>query len=184
MHHHNILFDKYHPDYFSKVADRDLGCGGKRGEMWLCDWGWDLVVGDVGVDCRDGNWVVMMNGRQFLLLCSSVIVLLSLLMWVVPEANDRSHLRAKNKGIEANEVNYYDQILTSFSKIVSDKLIVDRADGVGGEKLEKIKTRLGYLTIDVHNCGDGVHNEGVGADFLQKEKVVPRSFGIADAGMR
>ncbi|KAH6831442.1 phosphoglucosamine mutase-like protein [Perilla frutescens var. hirtella] len=105
-------------------------------------------------------------------------------------------VRAKNKGIEATEVNYYDQILASFrclldyvpqgnsSKNVSDKLIVDGADGVGGEKLEKMKTRLGYLTIDVRNCGDGVLNEGVGADFVQKEKVVPRSFGPADAGMR
>ncbi|KAH6810110.1 phosphoglucosamine mutase-like protein [Perilla frutescens var. frutescens] len=70
------------------------------------------------------------------------------------------------------------------SKNVSNKLIVDGADGVGGEKLEKMKTRLGYLTIDVRNCGDGVLNEGVGADFVQKEKVVPRSFGPADAGMR
>ncbi|KAH6810278.1 phosphoglucosamine mutase-like protein [Perilla frutescens var. frutescens] len=105
-------------------------------------------------------------------------------------------VRAKNKGIEASEANYYDQILMSFrclldyvpqgnnSKNASDKLIVDGADGVGGEKLEKMKTRLGYLTIDVRNCGDGVLNEGVGADFVQKEKVVPRSFGRADAGMR
>lgn len=105
-------------------------------------------------------------------------------------------VRAKNKGIEATELNYYDQILTSFrclldyipqensSKSVSDKLIVDGADGVGGEKLEKLKTRLGYLTIDIRNCGDGVLNEGVGADYVQKEKVVPRSFGPADAGMR
>ncbi|KAL0372997.1 UNVERIFIED_CONTAM: Phosphoacetylglucosamine mutase [Sesamum calycinum] len=67
---------------------------------------------------------------------------------------------------------------------VTDKLIVDGADGVGGEKLEKLKTRLGYLTIDVRNYGDGVLNEGVGADYVQKEKVVPRSFGTADAGIR
>lgn len=70
------------------------------------------------------------------------------------------------------------------TKTVTDNLIVDGADGVGGEKLEKLKARLGYLTIDVRNCGDGVLNEGVGADFVQKEKVVPRSFGPADAGMR
>lgn len=140
-------------------------------------------------------------------------------------------VRAKNKGNEATELNYYDQILTSFrsvivlltrkfyfyanqglrlslsevdikilmcifrclldyipqensSKSVSDKLIVDGADGVGGEKLEKLKTRLAYLTIDIRNCGDGVLNEGVGADYVQKEKVVPRSFGPVDAGMR
>lgn len=66
---------------------------------------------------------------------------------------------------------------------MSDKLIVDGADGVGGEKLEILKTRLG-LTIEVRNRGDGVLNEGVGADYVQKEKVVPLSFGPADAGMR
>ncbi|XP_057811520.1 phosphoacetylglucosamine mutase [Salvia miltiorrhiza] len=105
-------------------------------------------------------------------------------------------VRAKNKGIEATELNYYNQMLTSFrclldyipqgdsTKNESDKLIVDGADGVGGEKLENLKTGLGYLTIDVRNCGDGVLNEGVGADYVQKEKMVPRNFGPADAGMR
>lgn len=67
---------------------------------------------------------------------------------------------------------------------VNDRLVVDGADGVGGEKLEKLKSSLGYITIDVRNCGDGVLNEGVGADYVQKEKVVPRGFGPADAGIR
>ncbi|KAI3453426.1 hypothetical protein Pfo_010089 [Paulownia fortunei] len=105
-------------------------------------------------------------------------------------------VRAKNKGIEASEYNYFEQLLTSFrclldyipqgnsSNNVNDKLIIDGADGVGGEKLEKLKTRLSYLTIDVRNYGDGVLNEGVGADYVQKEKVVPRGFGPADAGIR
>ncbi|KAL6522876.1 hypothetical protein OROHE_016723 [Orobanche hederae] len=106
-------------------------------------------------------------------------------------------VRAKNKGIEASENNYYDQLLTSFwclvdyipqrnhSNNVNDKLIVDGADGVGGEKLQKLKAELSsFLTIDVRNCGGGVLNEGVGADYVQKEKVVPRGFGPADAGIR
>ncbi|KAL7149957.1 hypothetical protein ABFS83_05G077000 [Erythranthe nasuta] len=105
-------------------------------------------------------------------------------------------VRAKNKGVEASEHHYYDQIVTSFSylmdniprenssKDVNDKLIVDGADGVGGEKLEKLKSSLKYLTIDVRNYGDGVLNEGVGADYVQKEKVVPRGFGPSDAGIR
>ncbi|KAL6519786.1 hypothetical protein OROMI_032680 [Orobanche minor] len=106
-------------------------------------------------------------------------------------------VRAKNKGIEASENNYYDQLLTSFrclvdyipqrnhSNNVNDKLIVDGADGVGGEKLQTLKAELSsFLTIDVRNCGEGVLNEGVGADFVQKEKVVPRGFGPADAGIR
>lgn len=70
------------------------------------------------------------------------------------------------------------------SKNVDDKLIVDAADGVGGQKLVKLKTRLSHFTIDVRNYGDGVLNEGVGADYVQKEKVVPRNFGPADSGLR
>ncbi|KAL6532541.1 hypothetical protein OROGR_014511 [Orobanche gracilis] len=106
-------------------------------------------------------------------------------------------VRAKNKGIEASENNYYDQLLTSFwclmdyipqrnhSNNVNDKLILDGADVVGGEKLQKLKAELSsLLAIDVRNCGEGVLNEGVGADYVQKEKVVPRGFGPADAGIR
>ncbi|XP_051145585.1 phosphoacetylglucosamine mutase [Andrographis paniculata] len=105
-------------------------------------------------------------------------------------------VRAKNKGIEASEYNYYEQLLTSFrclldyipegnkSKNAGGKVAVDGADGVGGQKLEKLTSKLNNLTINVRNCGDGVLNEGVGADYVQKEKVVPRGFGPADAGIR
>lgn len=66
------------------------------------------------------------------------------------------------------------------------KLVVDGANGVGGEKLEVLKTMLdNKLFIEVRNSGkDGVLNEGVGADFVQKEKVFPRGFGSQDIGMR
>lgn len=67
---------------------------------------------------------------------------------------------------------------------VNDKVIVDGADGVGGEKLEILKKLLSDLSIDVRNRGDGVLNEGVGADFVQKEKIIPRGFGPADVGFR
>ncbi|CAA0806675.1 Phosphoacetylglucosamine mutase [Striga hermonthica] len=105
-------------------------------------------------------------------------------------------VRAKNKGMEAYEKNYYDQLLTSFRCLlryipqenignnVNGELIVDGADGVGGQKLLQLKSKLSNLTIDVRNFGDGVLNEGAGADYVQKEKVVPRGFGPADAGMR
>lgn len=65
-----------------------------------------------------------------------------------------------------------------------DKLIVDGADGVGGEKFEILKGTLSGLCIEVRNSGNGVLNEGVGADYVQKEKVVPRGFGAADVGVR
>ena len=72
------------------------------------------------------------------------------------------------------------------SRIVgtNDKLIVDGADGIGAEKLESLKGLLNGLCVEVRNSGNGVLNEGVGADYVQKEKVVPRGFGPADVGIR
>lgn len=71
------------------------------------------------------------------------------------------------------------------SNETEDKLIVDGANGVGGEKLEVIKEKLNELDIEVRNSGKegGVLNEGVGADFVQKEKVVPHGFGSNHAGI-
>nr|XP_027100862.1 phosphoacetylglucosamine mutase-like isoform X3 [Coffea arabica] len=105
-------------------------------------------------------------------------------------------VRARNKGLEASEHNYFDQLSSSFrcllelipqgSRIVgtNDKLIVDGADGIGAEKLESLKGLLNGLCVEVRNSGNGVLNEGVGADYVQKEKVVPRGFGPADVGIR
>lgn len=105
-------------------------------------------------------------------------------------------VRARNKGLEASEHNYFAQLSSSFryllelipqgSRIVGtcDKLIVDGADGVGGGKLESLKGLLIGLCMEVRNSGNGVLNEGVGADYVQKEKVVPRGFGPADVGIR
>ena len=68
---------------------------------------------------------------------------------------------------------------------MNDKLIVDGANGVGGEKLERLNKILNGLDIEIRNSGkQGVLNEGVGADYVQKEKVVPCKFGPADVGIR
>ncbi|XP_073038428.1 phosphoacetylglucosamine mutase-like isoform X1 [Primulina eburnea] len=105
-------------------------------------------------------------------------------------------VRSKNKGIEATKNSYYDQILVSYRLLLDcippgvcgnnmyEKLIVDCADGVGGEEIEELKTRLSDLKIEARNTGVGVLNEGVGADFVQKEKIVPRGFGPSDFGAR
>lgn len=68
----------------------------------------------------------------------------------------------------------------------NDRLIVDGANGVGGIKLEVLQKLLSGLVIEVRNNGEdgGVLNEGVGADFVQKEKVVPHGFGSKDVGLR
>lgn len=65
------------------------------------------------------------------------------------------------------------------------KLIVDCSNGVGGEKLQVLKEKLNWLDVEIRNSGkEGVLNEGVGADFVQKEKVVPQGFGPPDVGIR
>lgn len=69
---------------------------------------------------------------------------------------------------------------------MNDKLVVDGANGVGGVKLKVLEKLLNVLVIEVRNSGEdgGVLNEGVGADYVQKEKVAPHGFGSKDAGIR
>ena len=58
------------------------------------------------------------------------------------------------------------------SNKTDNTVVVDRADGVGGEKLEVLKNMLTGLVIEVRNSGKGggLLNDGVGADYVQKEK--------------
>ncbi|GFZ15423.1 phosphoglucosamine mutase-like protein [Actinidia rufa] len=106
-------------------------------------------------------------------------------------------VRARNKSMKATELEYFEQLSNSFRCLIdlipqgsavnkmNDKLIVDGANGVGGEKLELLNKILNGLDIEIRNSGkQGVLNEGVGADYVQKEKVVPCKFGPADVGIR
>lgn len=105
-------------------------------------------------------------------------------------------VREKKKGMEASERSYFDQLATSFRYLMglapqrglntagNEKLIVDCADGVGGEKLEELNSLLTGISIEVRNRGDGVLNDGVGADYVQKQRTVPRNFDHADVGLR
>lgn len=70
---------------------------------------------------------------------------------------------------------------------VDAKLIVDGANGVGGAKLEVLKEMLMGVEIHTRNSGkegEGILNEKCGADYVQKEKVVPCGFGSDDVGVR
>lgn len=70
---------------------------------------------------------------------------------------------------------------------VAKKLIVDGANGIGGVKLEQIKTELSGLDINVRNSGkegEGILNHMCGADFVQKERVTPHGFSHEDVGVR
>ncbi|AED92503.1 Alpha-D-phosphohexomutase alpha/beta/alpha I/II/III [Arabidopsis suecica] len=107
-------------------------------------------------------------------------------------------VRAKNKGLKATENDYFENLSTSFrclidlipssgnDKLEISKLLVDGANGVGGQKIEKLRGSLSNLDVEIRNTGrdGGVLNEGVGADFVQKEKVLPVGFGFKDVGMR
>ncbi|OWM64099.1 hypothetical protein CDL15_Pgr018670 [Punica granatum] len=107
-------------------------------------------------------------------------------------------VRARNKGMKGSELEYFEQLSSSFRCLVDlipggsktdsaeNKLIVDGAHGVGGEKLDSLMKLLDGLNIEVRNSGKGtgILNEGVGADFVQKEKVVPDNFDSNDLGKR
>lgn len=65
------------------------------------------------------------------------------------------------------------------------KLIVDCANGVGGEKLQVLKEKLSWSDVEIRNSGkEGILNEQVGADYVQKDKVAPQGFGPSDVGIR
>ncbi|KAK6229320.1 hypothetical protein SCA6_018271 [Theobroma cacao] len=107
-------------------------------------------------------------------------------------------VHARNKGMKATEPAYFEQISSSFRCLIDlipngtkvnkldNRVVVDGADGVGGEKLLVLKNMLTDLVIEVRNSGKdgGLLNDGVGADYVQKEKVVPRGFGSNDVGKR
>ncbi|XP_068667447.1 phosphoacetylglucosamine mutase isoform X2 [Aristolochia californica] len=107
-------------------------------------------------------------------------------------------VRCRNKGFKASESDYFAQLSNAFGclmdlrpkKIKTDatdsKVIVDGANGVGGKKLAELEKRVKGLVIEVRNSGkgEGILNEGVGADYVQKEKLIPDGFGKSDAGTR
>ncbi|XP_056687164.1 phosphoacetylglucosamine mutase isoform X2 [Spinacia oleracea] len=107
-------------------------------------------------------------------------------------------VRARNMGMNSTEHDYFQQLSHSYRCLVelipdekkvsksNDIVVVDGANGVGGDKLEILRELCGDLSIEVRNSskGEGVLNKGVGADFVQKEKVVPSGFGRSDVGLR
>ncbi|KAJ9707108.1 hypothetical protein PVL29_002203 [Vitis rotundifolia] len=149
----------------------------------------------LGRDTRPSGRSLLEAAKQGI---SSIVGAIALDMGVLTTPQLHWMVRARNKGMKASEVDYFEQLSSSFrclmdlipegSKIneMDDKLIVDGANGVGGEKLAGLKNMLNSPVIDVRNSGKegGVLNEGVGADYVQKEKVVPVGFGPSDVGLR
>lgn len=147
----------------------------------------------LGRDTRPSGESLLEAAKQGI---SSILGAVAVDMGVLTTPQLHWMVRAKNKGMKATEAAYFDQLLNSYRSLMDlipegtvsnkiDKLIVDGANGVGGEKLEILKSSLNDLDIEIRNTGkEGVLNEGVGADFVQKEKVVPREFGPSDSSTR
>ncbi|XP_044502095.1 phosphoacetylglucosamine mutase isoform X2 [Mangifera indica] len=149
----------------------------------------------LGRDTRPSGESLLEAAKQGV---SSVLGALAHNMGILTSPQLHWMVRARNKNLKATESDYFEQLLSSFRCLMDlipdgrkindseDKLMVDGANGVGGEKLEIMKTKLNGLAIEVRNDGKGggVLNEGVGADFVQKEKVAPHGFSSNCAGIR
>ncbi|KAJ0261135.1 Phosphoacetylglucosamine mutase [Hirschfeldia incana] len=153
--------------------------GGEEGEVWL------------GRDTRPSGEALLRAAETGV---SSVSGCVAVDKGVLTTPQQHWMVRAKNRGFKSTEEDYFESLTASFKCLVdlipfnkssssSSKLVLDGANGVGGEKMEElVRGYLGNLDVEVRNTGreGGVLNEGVGADFVQKEKVVPLGFGLKD----
>nr|XP_023885812.1 phosphoacetylglucosamine mutase-like [Quercus suber]POE69179.1 phosphoacetylglucosamine mutase [Quercus suber] len=149
----------------------------------------------LGRDTRPSGESLLEAAKQGI---NSILGAVAIDMGIVTTPQLHWMVRARNKGVKASELDYFEQLSSSFRCLmdlvpsgstfneVDNKLVVDGANGVGGEKLEVLKKMLDGLAIEVRNSGKdgGVLNEGVGADYVQKEKVVPHGFSSQDVGIR
>ncbi|KMS97835.1 hypothetical protein BVRB_5g123290 [Beta vulgaris subsp. vulgaris] len=149
----------------------------------------------LGRDTRPSGKLLVDAARQGI---SSIIGAISHDMGVLTTPQLHWMVRARNMGIKSTEHDYFQQLSHSYKCLVelipngkdvsksNDKVVVDGANGVGGDKLEVLKHLCGGLIIEVRNSskGEGALNEGVGADFVQKEKVVPSGFSPSEIGLR
>ncbi|CAI0401616.1 unnamed protein product, partial [Linum tenue] len=144
----------------------------------------------LGRDTRPSGDSLLEAAKQGI---SSIVGASAVDMGIVTTPQLHWMVRAKNKGLKAAELDYFEQLSSSYrclldlipngSKVekAENKLVVDGANGVGSEKLEGLKKSLDGLDIEIRNTGkEGVLNEGVGADFVQKEKILPQEFGPKD----
>ncbi|KAE9596737.1 putative phosphoacetylglucosamine mutase [Lupinus albus] len=150
----------------------------------------------LGRDTRPSGDDLLEAARQGV---TSIIGAVALDMGILTTPQLHWMVRARNKGLKASEQDYFEQLSSSFRYLMdlipseksklggaNEKLVVDGANGVGGVKLKALEKLLSGLVIEVRNSVEdgGVLNDGVGADYVQKEKVVPHGFGSKDVGIR
>ncbi|KAL4199461.1 hypothetical protein AMTRI_Chr03g145070 [Amborella trichopoda] len=168
---------------FAKKENIPFG-GSQSGEVLL------------GRDTRPSGEALMEAAKQGV---RSVIDVVATDMGILTTPQLHWMVQNRNRGLRVTEFDYFSQISNSFRNLMEliprgtspepfdAKLLVDGANGVGGEKLEGLKKLLKDLDIHVRNTGkegEGNLNERVGADYVQKERVVPLGFGPNDVGLR
>nr|XP_010911230.1 phosphoacetylglucosamine mutase [Elaeis guineensis] len=168
---------------FSKEENITLG-GGQSAEILL------------GRDTRPSGEALLEAAKQGI---NAIIGAVAIDMGILTTPQLHWMVRSRNKGMKASEPDYFMQLSRSFKCLMDlvphekikdrmdAKLVVDGANGVGGEKLEELKKMMSGLKIYVRNSGkkgEGILNERCGADYVQKEKVVPCGFGLGDVGIR
>ncbi|KAG1354188.1 phosphoacetylglucosamine mutase [Cocos nucifera] len=168
---------------FSKEENITLG-GGQSAEILL------------GRDTRPSGEALLEAAKQGI---NAIIGAVAFDMGILTTPQLHWMVRSRNKGMKASEPDYFMQLARSFKCLmdlvpkekIKDwmdvKLVVDGANGIGGEKLEELKKMISGLDIYVRNSGkkgEGILNERCGADYVQKEKVVPCGFGLGDVGIR
>ncbi|KAF2580763.1 hypothetical protein F2Q68_00000625 [Brassica cretica] len=158
---------------FVEREEISIGDGGEGGEVWL------------GRDTRPSGEALL---RAAEIGVSSVPGCVAVDLGVLTTPQLHWMVRAKNKGLKATEKAYFESLTTSFKCLIDlipfnkssgSKLVLDGANGVGGEKMEELlRGYLSNLAIEIRNTGrdGGVLNESVGADFVQKEKSPCFSF--------
>ncbi|KAG4394754.1 hypothetical protein AAZX31_20G084800 [Glycine max] len=157
------------------------------------DWHVEVLLGR---DTRPSGDALLQAAKQGV---TSIVGAVATDMGILTTPQLHWMVRARNKGMKASEQDYFEQLSSSFRCLVdlipaekckfdgvNDKVVVDAANGVGGVKLKYLGKLLNGLIIEVRNSSEdgGVLNDGVGADYVQKEKVLPNSFGSKDTGIR
>ncbi|KAK8918238.1 Phosphoacetylglucosamine mutase [Platanthera zijinensis] len=171
---------------FSFAKEEGISLGGERSAEIL-----------LGRDTRPTGEALLQAAKQGI---EAIVGSVALDMGVVTTPQLHWMVRRKNMGVRTSENDYFMQLSESFRCLmnlcpkgietngsIDSRLIVDGANGVGGDKLEQLKKLLLGLNIQVRNSskhGQGILNEGVGADYVQKGRVSPCCFGPKDIGLR
>ncbi|QDZ26060.1 phosphoacetylglucosamine mutase [Chloropicon primus] len=91
----------------------------------------------------------------------------------------------KNCGKPSEESDYFDKLREGCSRLLSGQgskpvghLIIDCANGVGALKAPSVVSAISNAgtVVTLKNTGGGVVNHLCGADYVQKEKVLPETF--------